>query len=44
MTKRLVAGTEVPESGWGLGYLSYRKSKIYFLFFQTNEGREYRID
>ncbi|KAB0401770.1 hypothetical protein E2I00_019983, partial [Balaenoptera physalus] len=35
MTKRLVAGTEVPESGWGLGYLSYRKSKIYFLFFQT---------
>uniref|UniRef100_A0A8D1KDL6 Macrosialin n=1 Tax=Sus scrofa TaxID=9823 RepID=A0A8D1KDL6_PIG len=40
MTKRLVAGAEMPESGWGCGCLSYRKSKIYFLFFQTKaEGK-----
>ena len=35
MSKRLAARAEVSESGWVWGDLSYKKSKIYFLFFQV---------
>lgn len=38
MTKRLVAGVEVPESDWGGKVISYRKSRTFVSSSKRRQG------